>query len=568
MKKLILYLLSIVCLCTEALADSTFVVSGITYKISDDNTVNVTSQKEELIANSLNDSILAIPGHVKYGGKKYIVRTIEEEAFTKICNFKRVIIGEGVQEIKDCAFAGCANLEAIDIPASISGIGKDVLSLCINLTSVNVDKGNKFFDSREHSNAIIRKSDNTLLYGCKSTKIPSSVENINSKAFHGCMLEEVIIPEGVRNISHEAFSHCYNLKKVFISSSVEKIRYNSFHECYNLTSISVNERNKTYDSRDNCNAIIDKDNEMLLYGCSTTQIPSSIEEIGESAFLDCFNLHSITIPEGITGINDCAFRGCSALRHVSLPSSLEYFSGHANFGDCVSLDSITLPQNVGKIPNDIFMGCTSLQSIVVDPMNKTYDSRNGCNAVIKTSNDELAAGCKGTVIVDGIKFISEYSFCKSGITSINIPASVMKIEPEAFRGNKECIAITVDKESPYYKSEGANAVIEKSTGKMVLACSSTRNFPGVTSIGSYAFINSPTTLILPSGITAIEDEAFFNCTELQTVIIPATVKRIGDFAFAGCKQLTNLIIMGNDVEIGNKAFAAYNNLPTNATYNK
>ncbi len=117
MKKLILYLLSIVCLCTEALADSTFVVSGITYKLSDDNTVNVTSQKEGLIANSLNDSILAIPGHVKYGGKKYIVRTIEEEAFTKMCNFKRVIIGEGVQEIKDCAFAGCANLEAIDIPA-------------------------------------------------------------------------------------------------------------------------------------------------------------------------------------------------------------------------------------------------------------------------------------------------------------------------------------------------------------------------------------------------------------------------------------------------------------------
>lgn len=554
MKRLYITLFALACLFLNVRSNSIFVISDISYKKIDDKSVMVCAKDSNYSAQTFKDSTLNIPAFVNYEGKKFKVTLIGKEAFAKCCGIKRINISNGIEEIQYAAFEACANLEEIKIPSSVRVLEDNLLSFCVNLSSIKIDNKNRIYDSRENCNAIIRKQDKALLYGCKNTKIPSSVEYINDFAFYGCLMESVVIPNGVKRIKHYAFCECPFLKSIHLSSTVEQIDYPSFYGCGNISQISVDKSNPIYDSRNNCNAIIDKDAEMLVLGCSSTIIPSNISEIGEYAFSYSANLQSIAIPEKITTIKESAFYRCSALKHVSLPSTLKYFDGHTHFGYCVSLESIIIPQKVKELPNDIFMGCVSLQSVAVDSNNEIYDSRNNCNAIIRTKNDELVAGCKGSTIVDGIKYISENSFFKSGITSLHIPASVVDIDYTAFRSCELCMAITVDKNNKYYQSGGANTIIDKENGKLILACSTSAIGTDIKSIGSYAFLNTPNVLILPSGIKEISECAFADCNNLCSIFIPSTVQRIGRFAFAGCKQLSNVIIMGTCVKIDKDAF--------------
>ena len=553
MKRISFLLFALVCLNLSAWADSIFVVSGISYRKVDEKSVAACANADHNDV-AFIDSILSIPASVTHDGREYRVRSIGVRAFAKCCGIKSVNISNGIEEIEDAAFEACANLKEVTIPASVKTMGRNPFSFCLNLSSVKVDSGNSVFDSRDGCNAIIRKQDNALVIGCSNTSIPSSVETICEEAFHGCTIETLVLPEGVTGIMRYAFCECPFLKSISVPSTVERIDSHAFVGCGNISSITVDKDNAIYDSRDNCNAIIDKDAEMLVLGCSSTTIPSSVSVIGERAFSESVNLRSVNIPEGVTAIMDCAFYRCYALKRVSLPSTLARFEGHTHFGHCVSLDSIFIPKSVKELPNDLFMGCSSLEKLIVDEKNATYDSRNDCNAIVETSNDELVSGCKGSVIPDGVMCIGENSFLKSGITSIHIPASVADIHPAAFRSCELCKSITVDGGNKHYKSDGTNTIVDKRNGRLVLACSSSAIPQEVSVIGSYAFTNTPPVMILPSGIKEIEDCAFVDCTDLYTIFIPATVRKIGKLAFAGCRQLSNVIVMGKDVVVGKDAF--------------
>lgn len=552
---ILLFSCSFCSISAENLADSVFVDSGIAYKKNADNTVNIIAQdNSDCYKQTFNDSLLVIPSNVRYDGKNFRVKCIEKAAFAKWCGIKSAVISEGIEEIHDVAFFDCANLESINIPSSVNKIGEDILSCCIRLNSIKVDKRNPIYDSRNECNAIIRKQDNALLYGCKSTIIPSSVITMKSHAFLGCMMETVSIPVGVKIIEPTVYTYCVNLKKVKISSSVEELDYSSFYGCNNITSIEVDDRNKIYDSREGCNAVIETNRQRLVLGCSSTKIPAGVEEIGENSFRGCENLREIVIPEGVDLIDDCAFKGCSSLKKVSLPSSLNVFYGNSHFSDCISLESIHLPANVYLIPNYIFKGCVSLREIVVDKGNALYDSRNNCNAVIRSSDNQLIAGCKTSVIVDGIKSIGAHAFRKHDVTSIFIPASVEYIDSTAFLENKNCKSIMVDKGNAVFKSEDSNSVVEKNTHKLVLACSTTKILPEVTSIGAHAYLNTPLLIVLPDGIKTIRYGAFMECADLNTIFIPSSVERIERFAFAGCENLCDVIQMGSQAKIDDKAF--------------
>lgn len=545
MKRLFLIFVAFYAIFSYTFANPTYIKLGIAYKVVDEQTV-IVGACDSIDASSVHmDSILVIPSSVVLNRKEYKVSGIEKEAYAKCCWIKHVVICEGVEEIQDAAFEACANLADIEIPSSIKVLGTNVFSFCLNLSSIRVNKNNARYDSRGNCNAIIQKSDNTLIYGCKDTKIPSSVKRIKEFAFHGSMIKAIEIPEGVKAISEYAFCECPFLEQVRVSSTVESIGVSAFYYCGNINSIIVDDRNKTFDSRNCCNAIIDKDSERLILGCSSTVIPAGVSEIGESAFLGSTNLQSIDIPEGITTIHDCAFFRCSALKRVTLPASLTSIEGHSNFGYCVSLESMFIPQKVRSMPNDIFMGCVSLQEIKVDANNLTYDSRNSCNAIVLTHKNKLVAGCKGSIIVDGVESIDENAFFKSGITSVHIPASIENIEPAAFRSCTLLKSITIDKGNKYYETGGTNSVIDKENGKLILACSNSTFSSKVSSIGSYSFANTPDLLILPSGIKSIEGYAFADCHALCQIFVPQSVTFIGEHIFAGCKQLSNIIVSGD-----------------------
>ena len=148
--------------------------------------------------------------------------------------------------------------------------------------------------------------------GLTSITIPNSVKKIGSNVFESCTgLTSITIPNSVRSIGGYAFKGCSSLTSISIGNSVTTLNAASaFYDCPAITSITVEKGNEMYDSREDCNAIIETESNTLVYGCKNTIIPNSVMSIAGSAFSTCKGLTSITIPNSVTSIGGHAFRDC------------------------------------------------------------------------------------------------------------------------------------------------------------------------------------------------------------------------------------------------------------------
>ena len=150
-----------------------------------------------------------------------------------------------------------------------------------------------------------------------SITLPNSVTSIGVSAFDGCSsLTSITIPNSVTSIGEHAFYGCSSLTSVTIPTYVTSIGECAFSYCSSLTSIVVESSNTMYDSRENCNAIIETASNTLIAGCQSTTIPNSVTSIGKSAFRGCSSLSSVTIPNSVTSIGYGAFCNCSSLTDI------------------------------------------------------------------------------------------------------------------------------------------------------------------------------------------------------------------------------------------------------------
>lgn len=165
------------------------------------------------------------------------------------------------------------------------------------------------------------------------------VLKIGDYAFYFCPAKTVTIPSSVTSIGEGAFYECIALTSITIPNSVTYIEGGAFYECNELEIISVAPGNATYDSRENCNAIIETSSNTLIAGCKRTTIPNSVTSIGDAAFCNCCSLTSITIPNSVTSIERGAFSNCIALTSITIPNSVTSI-GRDAFWNCLSLNSI------------------------------------------------------------------------------------------------------------------------------------------------------------------------------------------------------------------------------------
>ncbi len=268
------------------------------------------------------------------------VTSIGNWAFEGCTGLTSITIPDSVTSIGGWAFFDCTGLTSITIPDSVTSIGYGAFAYCTGLTSITVSGGNKKFDSRNNCNGIIKTATNTLISGCKNTDIPDSVTSIGNSAFYDCTgLTSITIPDSVTSIGGSAFWGCTGLTSITIPDSVTSIGVSAFTYCTGLTSITVSGGNKKFDSRNNCNGIIETAYNTLISGCKNTDIPDSVTRIGDRAFWGCTGLTSVTIPDSVTSIGDSAFRNCTGLTSITIPDSVTSI-GDGAFAYCTGLASV------------------------------------------------------------------------------------------------------------------------------------------------------------------------------------------------------------------------------------
>ena len=351
---------------------------------------------------------------------------------------------------------------------------------------------------------------------------------VTYKGYDAWEIEEyignVIIPEKVSydgqvytvvGIGESAFMGCENLTGIVIPKSITEIGEWAFEDCTKIESIVVDAENKNYDSRNNCNALIETSTKTLLVGCKNTKIPDGVEIIEEYAFYLCEGLTELYIPESVKNIKYGAFIGCSA----------------------------------------------GLKSIAVDVDNEFYDSRNDCNALIETSTNTLLLGCTNSTIPGGITSIKDAAFFGTSLTGIAIPNSVKKIGTEAF-ANSGLKSIEIPDsvtDLGYWTFNGCTSLENVSLSNSIL----------VYGAGIFEDCISLENVTIPDGATVIGDDMFRGCTSLVAVTIPGSVTNIEDGAFRGCISLANIEIPNSVNSIGSRVFegtAWYANQPDGVLY--
>ena len=334
----------------------------------------------------------------------------------------------------------------------------------------------------------------------KSITIPEGVTCIESYTFENCTsLTSITIPKGVTSIELSAFAGCSGLTSIMISESVTSISPYAFYGCNSLTSIIIDKGNKYYDSRDNCNAIIETKSNKLISGCQKTVIPEGVKSIGDYAFYGCSGLTSIMIPKSVTRIGNLAFSGCSGLTSMTIPESVTRIGYEAISGSVNLVISCYKDSSIYKY--------ATFNQITVKIIPAT---ENPWKDAKKDDSKPATPAKKGTTLT----------------------VSSKKLQVKVTSSSKKNPTVTITK------------FTDKKAKKLTIPA--TVKVKGVT-----------------YKVTAISDKAFKGNKKLTSVTIGKNVTKIGKEAFSGCKNLKKITVTAGKLKtISKNAFKGINKKAT------
>ena len=502
--------LSSMLMCANAFAAATG-RCGDSIKWTLDDSGNLTlSGSGEMWNNGYDDSPFK-DYEIKTVTVEYGITSIGESAFHGCRGLTELTLPNSVTSIGDCAFYGCSGLTKLTLPNSVTSIGDGAFRGCSGLTELILPNSVRSIGDFAFS----------LCRGLTELTLPNGITRIEESAFRGCSgLTELTLPNSVASIEKGAFDGCSGLTKLTLPNSVTSIGDGAFAYCSGLEKITVESGNSRYDSRDNCNSIIETKTNTLIAGCKNSVMPNSVTSIGNGAFGGCSGLTELTLPNSVRSIGDCAFYGCSGLTELILANS------------------------VTSIGNYAFSDCSGLEKITVDRGNKRYDSCGNCNSIIETGTNTLIVGCKNSVIPNSVTSIGDCAFygC-TGLTELTLPNSVRSIGDGAFSGCSglteltlpnsvrsigDCAftycsgleKITVESGNSCYDSrDNCNSIIDTEFNTLIVGCKNSVIPNSVTSIGYYAFYGCSglTELTLPNSVASIGDGAFICCSDLSKI---------------------------------------------------
>ena len=276
-------------------------------------------------------------------------RTLGNYAFSGLTSLSSCTIDEGVTTIGTGAFGGDTYLVSLELPSTLTHIGNSAFTNCQRLSMVNSATSGEC----NIPNSVTTILDNTFAYcyAIKKVIMPSGLTSIDNNAFYNCSglttvnsstSGECNIPNSVISIDESAFYGNTSLKTLSIPSSVTSIGVNPWRACSGLSAITVDSDNSSYDSRGNCNAIIETSTNALITGCKNTVIPSTVTSIANYAFQGS-RMIEVTIPSGIVSIGIYGFSGCTSLSSVICEPSTPPTLGSGGFNSNANGRKIYVP---------------------------------------------------------------------------------------------------------------------------------------------------------------------------------------------------------------------------------
>ena len=604
------------------IVNDTFTRDGNTYMVTkmDEAHDGIPKTYNVAFVSSTNTTV-NIPATVADPNNQYTFNVTAIANNSTVPNATSVTMPNTIVRIEANAFKD-GNITSITIPQSVTEIKSGAFGQMSHLTAINVDAANPNF--RSDNGVLIERKDSKEWVAAYPMAKPDA---------------EYTVPEGVYGVYTNAFQRATYLTKITLPASLKEspstAEFNGYTSAQNLREIAVAAGNTAFKSVDG--VLLSADGKKLI-AYPNGKVGSPSTNPAYQGVTGQPNASVYKIPDGVESIEQAAFAQVNGLTAIELNGVKKLAKGA--FDKAVKLRNVLLGPSVDTIEDGAFGGNNDLAAFDVDPANPNYTADNG---VIYTKNKEelvlFPAGKAGEYttlsttkkirnrafyyaqkvtkvnfnsnleMIDNdafqattklenitfeapakIKTIGTFAFQGSGLTELNIPASLevvswsafgstklkkvtvadgsqlQSINTGAFNGCKDLEEFTFEGSSTLNKIQAdafsgddklkSFVIPEKVTvlergafnGASGLETITFKQPATMTVIGEGAFQNAKALkrIELPSTVTTISKDAFNTCSSLTEVVIPASVTTIDATGFQECAKLEKFTVDKNN----------------------